>query len=130
MNVSDEKDYIMRIIKEMVQVLATFLLGKQYQAVEFADENKYEVAGKKLKELEKMVDDGCVNEAEDALLETIDYTNKDEMLAAILFYQYIGEKDYDFLEQSNYSKDEVLDGLKMLAQKAGYGEVVELLLDV
>lgn len=48
MNFNDEKDYIMRIIKEMVRVLFSLMLGKQYKSVELEDENKYEVSGKKL----------------------------------------------------------------------------------
>lgn len=55
MNVNDEKDYIMRIIKEMVSVLFSFILGKQYQSVELPEENKYEVSGKVLEEFKKMV---------------------------------------------------------------------------
>ena len=46
MNFNDEKDYVMRIIKEMVRVLFSLMLGKQYKSVEQPEENKYEVAGK------------------------------------------------------------------------------------
>ena len=34
MTFEDEKDYIMRIIKEMVRVLFSLMLGKKYVAVE------------------------------------------------------------------------------------------------
>lgn len=130
MNFNDEKDYIMRMIKEMARVLFSLILGRQYQSVELSDENKYEVSGKKLKELEKMVDQGFINEAENALLEGIDYTEREKILAAILFYQYVGEKENDFLTLHNYSKEEALDGLKVLAEKTGYGEMIETLLQI
>lgn len=126
MGLMDEKDYVMRIIKEMVRVLFSCLLGKTYTSVELPDENKYEVSGKALEKYEKMVDQGLVNEAENMLLESIDYTDKEEILAAVLFYEYVSEKDNDFLAAHNYSKEEALDGLKMLAQKAGYGEIGEM----
>ncbi|MCX4379036.1 MAG: DUF6483 family protein [Lachnospiraceae bacterium] len=126
MNVNDEKDYIMRIIKEMVSVLFSFILGKQYQSVELPEENKYEVSGKVLEEFKKMVDEGFINEAENILLESIDYTNKSEILTAILFYQYISEKDIEFLEAHNYSKNEALDGIIRLAEKQGYGQISSL----
>lgn len=126
MNFNDEKDYIMRIIKEMVRVLFSLMLGKEYKSVELPDENKYEVSGKNLGEFERMVDKGLINEAENMLLSTIDYTQRDEILAALLFYQYIGGKDKDFLAEHNYSKEEALDGITRLAEKAGYGEVSEL----
>ncbi|MEY8430192.1 DUF6483 family protein [Lachnospiraceae bacterium 48-42] len=123
MNFNDEKDYIMRIIKEMVRVLFSLMLGKQYQSVELPEENKYEVSGKALEELKNMVNEGFINEAENILLESIDYTQKREVLAAILFYQYIGEQDTDFLEAHNYSKEEALDGIRRMAEKQGYGQI-------
>lgn len=53
MDFNDEKDYMMRIIKEMVSVLFSLMLGKQYKLVELPEENKYEVSGKALEELKK-----------------------------------------------------------------------------
>ena len=129
MNFNDEKDYIMRIIKEMVRVLFSLMLGKQYQSVELPEENKYEVSGKALEELKNMVNEGFINEAENILLESIDYTQKREVLAAILFYQYVSEKDNDFLVAHNYSKEEALDGIKKLAEQQGYGQITSLLME-
>lgn len=129
MDFNDEKDYIMRIIKEMVRVLFSLMLGKQYRSVERTEENKYEVSGKALEEFEKMVDEGFINEAENILLENIDYTQKEEVLAAILFYQYIGEKNSEFLTEYNYSKEEALDGIKRLAEQQGYGQISSLLME-
>ena len=129
MNFNDEKDYVMRIIKEMVRVLFSLMLGKQYKSVEQPEENKYEVAGKALEEFEKMIDAGLINEAENILLESIDYTQKEDVLAAILFYQYIGERDSDFLAAHNYSKEEALDGIKRLADRQGYGHITSLLME-
>lgn len=128
MDFNDEKDYIMHIIKEMVRVLFSLMLGKQYESVELPEENKYEVSGRALEEFERMVDEGFINEAENTLLESIDYT-QEEVLAAILFYQYIGEKDNDFLEAHNYSKEEALDGIKRLAEKQGYGQISSLFME-
>lgn len=74
-----------------------------------------------------MVDEGLINEAENMLLENLDDTQKEEVLAAILFYQYIGEKDSDFLTEHHYSKKEALDGIKRLAERQGYGSISLLL---
>ena len=120
MDFNDEKDYIMRVIKEVVRVLFSLMLGKQYKSVELQNENKYEVSGKALEELQEMVDQGLVNEAENMLLESIDYTKEQEIIAAALFYQYVSEKDTDFLTLHNYSREEALDGLKRLIELSGY----------
>ena len=85
MDFNDEKDYIMRIIKEMVRVLFSLMLGKQYKSVELPEENKYKVSGKALEEFEKMIDAGLINEAENILLESIDYTKKEEALSQALY---------------------------------------------
>lgn len=129
MNFNDEKDYIMRIIKEMVRVLFSLMLGKKYNSSELQKENKYKIAGKAFEEFEKMVDDGFINDAENMLLESIDYTKKEEVIAAILFYQYISKKDNDFLTAHNYSKEEVLEGIKRLAEVQGYEQISSLFME-
>ena len=52
---TDEKDYIMRMIKEMVRVLFSLMFGKKYVSVELEKENKYEVSGKNLKDFLRAV---------------------------------------------------------------------------
>ena len=122
MNFTDEKDYIMRMIKEMVRVLFSLAFGKKYVSVELEKENKYEISGKNLKNFLNMIDLGQINEAENILLDSIDYTNKNEVMAVALFYQYLSEKDNQFLENNNYTKEEVLSGFKQLLMKSGYSD--------
>ena len=57
-----------------------------------------------------MIDLGKINEAENILLDSIDYTNNNEVIEVALFYQYLSEKDNKFLENNNYTKEEVLSG--------------------
>ena len=127
LNFTDEKDYIMRMIKEMVRVLFSLAFGKKYVSVELEKENKYEVSGKNLKIFLNMIDLGQINEAENILLDSIDYTNKNEVMAVALFYQYLSEKDNQFLENNNYTKEEVLSGFKQLLMKSGYRDLLYLL---
>ena len=127
MNFTDEKDYIMRMVKEMVRVLFSLAFGKKYVSVELEKENKYEISGKNLKNFLNMIDLGQINEAENILLDSIDYTNKNEVMAVALFYQYLSEKDNQFLENNNYTKEEVLSGFKQLLMKSGYSDLLYLL---
>ena len=119
---TDEKDYIMRMIKEMVRVLFSLIFGKKYVSVEL--ENKYEVSGKNLKDFLDMIDSGEINEAENILLDSIDYTDRNEVMAAALFYQYLSEKDSEFLKNNNYTKEEVLSGFKQLLMQSGYTDLL------
>lgn len=129
MDFADEKDYIMRMIKEMVRVLFSLAFGKKYVSVELEKENKYEVSGKNLKDFLGMIDLGQVNKAENILLDSIDYTNKNELMAAALFYQHLSEKDNEFLENNNYTKEEVFSGFKQLLMQSGYNDLLYLVKD-
>lgn len=121
---TDEKDYIMRMIKEMVRVLFSLMFGKKYVSVELEKENKYEVSGKNLKDFLDMIDSGEINEAENILLDSIDYTDRNEVMAVALFYQYLSEKDSEFLKNNNYTKEEVLSGFKQLLMQSGYTDLL------
>ena len=126
---TDEKDYIMRMIKEMVRILFYLIYGKKYVSVELEKENKYEVSGKNLKSFLDMIDSGQINEAENILLDNIDYANNDEVMAAALFYQYLSEKDSEFLLNNNYTKEEVLSGFKQLLVQSGYNNLLYIIKD-
>ena len=126
---TDEKDYIMRMIKDMVRILFSLIYGKKYVSVELEKENKYEVSGKNLKSFLDMIDSGQINEAENILLDNIDYANNDEVMAAALFYQYLSEKDSEFLINNNYTKEEVLSGFKQLLVQSGYNNLLYIIKD-
>ena len=126
---TDEKDYIMRMIKEIVRVLFCLMFGKKYVSVELEKENKYEVSGKNLKDFLDMIDSGQINEAENILLDNIDYTNNDDVMAVALFYQYLSEKDSEFLINNNYTKEEVLSGFKQLLVQSEYNNLLYMIKD-
>ena len=126
---TDEKDYIMRMIKEMVRILFSLIYGKKYVSVELEKENKYEVSGKNLKSFLDVIDSGQINEAENILLDNIDYANNDEVMAAALFYQYLSEKNSEFLINNNYTKEEVLSGFKQLLVQSGYNNLLYMIKD-
>ena len=126
---TDEKDDIMRMIKEMVRVLFSLMFGEKYVSVELEKENKYEVSGKNLKDFLDMIDSGKINEAENILLDSIDYTDRNEVMAAALFYQYLSEKDREFLKNNNYTKEEVMSGFKQLLMQSGYTDLLCLVKD-
>ena len=59
----------------------------------------------------------------------IDYANNDEVMAAALFYQYLSEKDSEFLINNNYTKEEVLSGFKQLLVQSGYNNLLYMIKD-
>ena len=115
----DEKDYIMRMIKEIARVLASVMLGKKYVQVELPVDKLYH--------MKTMVDRGEINEAENELLDRIDYADKEALAEAMFFYEYAASKGDEFLEAHNYSLEEIRDGIQQLAEDAGYGNIINML---
>ena len=50
-------------------------------------------------------------------------------MSAALFYQHLSEKDNEFFEQNDYTKEEVLSGFRQLLMQSGYDELLYLIRD-
>ena len=124
-----EKDYIMRLIHGIALVLARLLLGKQMEEEgEIADvlekENKAENDL-----LLRMIDEGKINEAEERLfdlLENAALEDRQKAALALSFYDHLNSKEDEFLEKSDFSREEIVEGLED-AMKAVHMEIPEYL---
>ena len=124
-----EKDYIMRLIHGIALVLARMLLGRQMEeGAEIAS-----VLDRKAKEeddiLRRMIGEGRINEAEERLfdlLETASWEDRQKAALAICFYDAVNEKEDEFLEKADFSRDEIMEGLED-AMKAVHMEIPEYL---
>ncbi len=119
----------MRMIKQMVRALVSVILGKDFKLVELPNENKFDVSGKPLQEYLDLVDRGMINEAENRILENVDYSDRNDIAALACFYEYISRKDEAFLEEHDYSMGEVLDGIRQVADRSGFGDVISLFVE-
>lgn len=125
----EEKDYVMRMIREVSRVLFSILFGKQYVQVETELENKFRTEGTPENALKDLVDRGQICEAENILLEDLDYSNKASVAFAVMFYRYLGEMEDGFLQQHDFSTQEVLDGLDSLIENSGYSGIVDMMVE-
>ena len=124
-----EKDYIMRLIHGIALVLARLLLGKQME-----DEGEIAtILVKKEKEqndlLLRLVDDGEINKAEERLfdlLENASWDDRHKAAVAICFYSHVNDKDDEFLEKADFTRDEIMEGLED-AMRAVHMEIPEYL---
>ena len=124
-----EKDYIMRLIHGIALVLARLLLGKQME-----DEGEIAtILVKKEKEqndlLLRMVDEGKINKAEERLfdlLENASWDDRHKAAVAICFYSHVNDKDDEFLEKADFTRDEIMEGLED-AMRAVHMEIPEYL---
>ena len=68
-------------------------------------------------------------DAEQEQLDKLKAMDNDEVMAAALFYQYLSEKDSEFLINNNYTKEEVLSGFKQLLVQSGYNNLLYIIKD-
>lgn len=111
-----EKDYLKRVIKGIGQMLIAISIGKS--AIESnIDEDKHTVAISEDDLLELMIkryiSDGKINEAENMLFEAIiSRKSVKDLEIALYFYEEINKWDEHKLEKFNFSRQEVVEGLK------------------
>ena len=122
-----EQDYIMRLIKEMVRAILKliFHIDTESPTVELL-ENKEEK--ETLGNLLDMVDDGKINEAENRLYDLISDTDVNGLEIALLFYSYLNDKTDDFLEENDFSRDEIKLGLENVADRFGISGIAKMFL--
>lgn len=123
-----EQDYIMRLVKEMIRMLLKLLFNIDTESpstdlMESVEQRAF------LNELLDMIDKGKINEAENLLFNPENTIKKDNLKTALLFYSYLNEKDNDFLEANNYSRDEIRSGIKEIAGECGMDGIVGMFLE-
>lgn len=119
-----KQDYILRMVEELINVLIKTLKDgtEDKEEINSFDANNDEL----YLYLKKLVDDKKINEAENYLFEKLNENNKKDFLSGMAFYKYLNEKSDEFLEESNYSREEVLEGMADLSKKYGFGDFVEM----
>lgn len=122
-----EQDYVMRLIKEMVRAILKLLfnIDTESPSKELLQDSEEEQT---LDELLDMVDDGFINEAENRVYEITEEGKKTDLEIALLFYSYLNDKSDKFLEEHNYSRDEIKAGLKDLTSRYGIDDFAEIFL--
>lgn len=143
-----ENDFIMRQVRDMVRMLAKVLFGKNTATYDYheeylhenslddgdGEENQTESNRKRAKllaadrlysQLIKMVDAGEINKAENLLSDELDQDEDEYFEAALGFYDYLNTLSDEFLEEHDYSREEVKDGAQSLAERKGLGGLGE-----
>lgn len=120
------QDYIMRIIHELVRLALKLIFNITIQESKQQIEENQEV-NEKYDELINMVREGNINQAENLLSEIDFYDDKTNLLLGIQFYDYLNNMDNEFLEQHEFSRQEVKEGLEALLIKYGYKDITSLL---
>ena len=122
-----EQDYIMRLIKEMLRTILKLLFNIDTESpsselLEDAEEKQT------LESLLDMIDEGRINEAENSLYDSIENLDKSGLEIALLFYSYLNDKTDEFLEEHDFNRDEVKQGLEDITSRYGVSGFAEMIL--
>jgi len=98
-----EKDYIMRIISNLVNFLAKIVFGKSNAVYEISEDVQFKASDDLHKELLELLSKGEINEAENLLFDRFDPNDKRQIMVAIDFYRRLNSFDDEFLEKSNFT---------------------------
>lgn len=114
-----EHDYIMRLVRDMVKFIAKVFLRKDDVKYELSHEEKLSQTDVLHKQLIILISEGRINEAENLLFENLDTDNTKYLELSIDFYNRLNEMEDDFLEESNFSRQEVEEGLRAIMKEFG-----------
>ena len=120
-----KQDYILRMIEELINILIKTLKDENKEKEE--EINSFDVNDDELYlYLKELVNNKKINDAENYLFDKLNENNKKDFLSGMAFYKYLNEKDDEFLEKCDYSREEVLEGMADLSKKYGFGDFVEM----
>lgn len=119
-----QDDYILRQIREMVRAVMKMLF--QVEAQELTPEvieNKDQ--RKELENLIALMEEGNIDEAENQLYEMTCDGDREKLKTGLLFYYKLNEKTDEFLEENNFSREEIMTGIQDLAERYGLSGIAE-----
>ena len=119
-----EEDYIMRQIREMVRMLLKLLFQ-----MDLEEDSEELLRGTKenevLRELLEMVDDGRINEAENRVYELCEDGEMANLKVMLLFYDYLNGKRDEYLEECEFSREELKEDMRDLLAGFGFSDMAE-----
>ena len=122
-----EEDYIMRQIREMVRMLLKLLFQ-----MDLEEDSEELLRGTKenkvLRELLEMVDDGRINEAENRVYELCEDGEMANLKVMLLFYDYLNGKSDEYLEECEFSREELKEDMRDLLAGFGLSDMAETFL--
>ena len=130
MNMEFENDYILRLIKTMVRALASLIFGRQVRFHEIGQELKGNTSDSLYGRLIQLADQGYINEAENLLYEELEAGTANSTKTALAFYDYLNDFSDTYLEEHGYSREEIIDGIRAVAERQGVAGLFDTLMEM
>ena len=123
-----EQDYIIRMNNEVIRTLVKLLLNKDIGAPVNISEGTIKGENKKMLELangQSGIDN--IKKQEEEILSLVETDKEGALEKALVFYGYLNELTEDELLSKNYNHEKVKRGLKMIAERYGILNVIDLI---
>jgi hypothetical protein len=113
-----QSDYIMRQIEMITQMLGKILFQSEPSKSEIITDNFFARDEMLKSALKRLIDANQINDAENLLYSEIENNKSPELLKlGIWFYERLSMLDEQTLTDCDYSRQEIVDGLKLLQKK-------------
>ena len=119
-----QDDYILRQIREMVRAVMKMLFNVNApeltpDVIEDTD------ARTALEELLTLLENGDIDQAENQLYEMTCDGNRQNLEIGLIFYYTLNGKSDEFLEENNFSREEIMTGIQDLADRYNLSGIAE-----
>ncbi len=118
----NRKKGVIRDVLRMAAILMSGALQDKYKQPKFVENGGAE---EWMKQFLQKIDAGEINEAENQLLERLEIQletgelDRTSIEAALEIYGYMNEKEDDFLEAHEYTREEIEEGIERVLGMAG-----------
>ena len=113
------QDWFMRQIEALIRFVAFVLFKKDIPGYVIEDEAQVTATDMLYREIAKLIAEKRICEAENLLFEQLDAGVLKHLELALDFYYNINLLSDEELEQSNFSRDEIKEGLHSVMKKFG-----------
>lgn len=114
-----QKDWLMRQIESMIAAIMHFLFH-----VGENTEDTSEMLQNRNEQIDDYLINGDICGAEDWLFENLDTSDTKWLNLAIHFYSEVNKFSDTYLEEHNFSREEISSGLTYVCQQYGYQDIL------
>ena len=115
-----QDDYMINNVKDTVRLICRLLFGEaKLPDYRIRQEGSTPESDELFRSIIFKADKGEINDAENLLLVNMDMDDSVYLELALTFYMKLNDMDTDYLDDHGYSREEILDGVKSLAEEWG-----------
>lgn len=119
MSVYYSKDWFLSQVEQIIECITKVVFEDSFSRYEIKDYDSLTDVDRLFIEVNTLLNEKNICEAENILYDKIDYTDLKQFKIALDFYQKLNDLSDEELEESNFSREEVLQGLKNISNKFG-----------